>query len=42
MHAISYQDFTNGTSMARLLRPERKLKGRGAHSNAMPLAVLSV
>lgn len=37
-----YQFLTSGMSRARRVRPERKLKGRGAQSRAMPLAVLSV
>jgi hypothetical protein len=37
-----YQDLTSGTSMLRRVRPERRLKGRGAHSSAIPLAVWSV
>ena len=28
--------FTSGTSHARLVRPDRRLKGRGAYSSAMP------
>ena len=37
-----YQFLTRGMSRARRVRPERRLKGRGAQSRAMPLAVLSV
>lgn len=37
-----YHDLTSGMSMARLVRPDRVLKGRGAQSRAIPLAVLSV
>lgn len=36
-----YHIFTKGTSIARLIVPERMLKGRGLHNNAMPLAVAS-
>ena len=36
-----YHIFTKGTSMARLMVPERMLKGRGLHRRAMPLAVAS-
>ena len=34
--------LTSGTSTARRVRPERRLKGRGAHSSAMPAAVMSL
>ncbi len=37
-----YQLFTNGTSNARRVRPDRRLNGCGAHNNAIPFAVLSV
>lgn len=33
--------FTSGTSQARRVRPDRRLKGRGAHSSEMPEAVVS-
>lgn len=36
------QFLMRGTSMARLVLPERRLNGRGAHNSAIPLAVLSV
>lgn len=39
---FSHQFLIRGISMARLVRPDRRLKGLGAHSKAMPLAVLSV
>ena len=37
-----YHDFTKGISSALLHRPDRISKGRGAHNNAMPFAVLSL
>lgn len=38
----SYQFLIKGMSMARLVRPDLRLKGLGAQSKAIPLAVLSV
>lgn len=37
-----YQSETNGMSSARLIRPDRMLKGRGANNKAIPAAVVSV
>lgn len=39
---ITYHVLTKGMSIALLVLPERRLNGRGAHSNEIPLAVLSV
>ena len=41
MIICTYQDLTRGTSMARRDLPDLRLKGRGAHNNAIPFAVLS-
>lgn len=38
----THQFLTSGMSRALRVLPDLKLKGRGAHSKAMPLAVLSV
>lgn len=35
------QELTSGTSQARRVRPERWLKGLGAHSSETPAAVVS-
>lgn len=37
-----YQALTRGISTALRVRDERRLKGRGDHKRAIPLAVLSV
>ena len=41
-YLLANQVLTRGMSIALLIKPERRLNGRGAHKSAIPLAVLSV